>query len=140
MLLSLSCGESGIWAEKQLELQKEKLVLHVSTIQHTNEELNIRKTALLEDDEVIASYAKNLGFISENEKIVKISGIPVRTNTLPFIGKKYLKSEIQYIPEWICKCLGSIFFVLVYSIVLLSDLSKKNTKKFELGGEVHEGY
>lgn len=130
VLLSFFCGESGLWAEKQLIKQKEQLVVNIDVIQSTNDELTIRKTSLLIDHDVISAYAKNLGFIQDNEKIVKISGIPSRPSINQNIGKKYLKSEIQFIPEWICKCLGSVFFFLSLIITILSGLRKKNYKKY----------
>ncbi|HPX27725.1 MAG TPA: septum formation initiator family protein [Treponemataceae bacterium] len=130
VLLSFFCGESGLWAEKQLMKQKEQLVVNIDAIQSTNDELTIRKTSLLIDHAVISAYAKKLGFIQDNEKIVKISGIPSRPSINQNIGKKYLKSEIQFIPEWICKCLGSVFFFLSFIITILTGLRKRNYKKY----------
>ncbi len=128
VLLSFFCGESGLWAEKQLLQQKENLIINIDGIQRTNDELTISKTALLQDTAVISSYARKLGFIQDNEKIVKISGIPSRPSLNMSIGKKYLKSEIQYIPEWICKCLGVVFFLLSLVVSVLAKLRKKNYK------------
>ncbi len=120
VLLSFCCGESGVWAKLQLEKQKEALVVNIQHIKTTHDELALRKIALINDHDVISSYARNLGFIQDNEKIVKISGIPVRTTLHPSIGKKYLKSKIQCIPEWICKCLGTVFFLLTFIVLFLS--------------------
>lgn len=140
VLLSFSCGESGLWAEMQLNKQKEQLITNINCIQTIHEDLSIHQTALLEDSVVIASYAKNLGFLHEGEKIVKISGIQSRVHTISDIGKKYLKSEIQYVPEWICKSLGFVFFFLVLVIQILKVLSKKTVRKQYNKEIVHETY
>lgn len=130
--VSFCCGESGLWAKSQLEKQKEELVINIKNIQTINDDLSLQKKALNIDFDVIASYAKSLGFIQDNEKIVKISGIPSRTPLHPNIGKKYLKREIQYIPEWICKCLGTVVFLLTFITLLLSGMSRKTARKYSI--------
>lgn len=128
--ISYVFGESGLFAEKQLRAQKDMLVANINKIQSTHDALILKQIALNEDMEVIASYAKQIGYISEGETLLKISGIP---NSLPKqleMGKKYLKTEIIFIDEWICKACGIFCFILIYCILLLFSL-KPNKEKIQ---------
>ena len=123
--ISLIFGESGILAEKQLQSQKDMLVANINKIQTAQDMLVLKQRALTEDMDVIASYAKQIGYISEGERLLKISGIP---NSLPKqieIGKKYLKTEIVFVEEWIIKSCGIFLFFLSYIVHFLLTFNSK---------------
>lgn len=124
--LSFIFGESGLLAEKQLERQKDLLVANINEIQKTQDSLMIKQSALSQDTEVIASYARQIGYVSEGESILKIIGIPSTKQKQLEIGKKYLKTEIVFIEEWITKSCGIALFVLSYFILFLISLKSKN--------------
>ena len=76
-LLSIFWGQSGIWAQRQLEEQKKVISARTQEIQKINDELNLEKTAIRDDADVIAAYARKLDYVFENEKLVKIKGLAV---------------------------------------------------------------
>mgnify|MGYP000908857642 CR=1 FL=1 len=86
VLLSLTGGQNSFWAEHQLENQKQILSLHTADIQKINNELTLEYIALQKDPDVIAAYAKKLGYVGENEKLVKI------TCTIPELSRNIRKS------------------------------------------------
>ena len=112
--ISFVFGESGVLAEKQLIEQKDMLVANINTIQKT------------QDTEVIASYAKQIGYISEGETLLKISGIPSNKAKQHEIGKKYLKTEIFFVEERISKTCGIVIFILTYLVLFLFSLKNKS--------------
>lgn len=128
VLVSLFCGQNGVWAESQLAKQKQELCDNIYTIQSLHEQLVVESLALTKDIDVIAAYARKLGFVNDGEHIIKISGINPQTQKSYSIGKSYIRKPIQFIPEWICKILGFCFFGLSLLVNFLLSLSNKPSK------------
>ncbi len=125
VLVSLFFGAGGLWAESQLIKQRNLLSENVREIQKINDDLELEYTSLLEDPEVIASYARRLGFVKEGEHIVRFTGGAKLPEKIYSTGSYYDIEKIQFIPEWICKVLGISVFVLCLLLFFLLDLNKK---------------
>ncbi len=126
VLISLFCGQNGVWAESQLVNQKMDLCNNIAQIQKINDELSLEYTALMLDKEVISAHARRLGFVNDGEKIVKISGIPPKTQKAYSVGKFYKRDNIQFVPEYICKIIGFSVSFLSFLICLLVFLTEKS--------------
>jgi len=137
VLITLFFGSSGLWAEHQLVKQKNFLVRNISEIQKINEELQVEYTALLNDDEVIASYARKLGFVKDGEFLIKFTGISSMSDRIYSTGSYYELQKIQSIPEWLCKLLGVCVFALCMLLFILLNVSKnKHSAKIKENTEV----
>ena len=112
-------GQNGLWAYKQLENQKYQISIHTAELSKLNDELQLEYTALKQDDDVIAAYARRLGYISEGENIVKISGLAPYYTPIYDSGVVVKRTEISFIPEWICKVFGCITGSLVFLLLML---------------------
>lgn len=115
-------GSDGIWAMRQLQEQKQSLSAHTASIEKTNDELSLEKIALQKDLDVIASYAKKLGYVSAGEKLVKISGLASRETHIFDPGTVLRHHEVKFIPEWLCKSSAMTITVLIYFVLFLIDL------------------
>lgn len=115
-------GSDGVWAMKQLQEQKQSLSAHTASIEKTNDELTLEKVALQKDLDVIASYAKKLGYVSAGEKLVKISGLASRETHIFDPGTMMRHHEVKFIPEWLCKSSALTITLLIYFVLLLIDL------------------
>lgn len=124
VLVSLFCGRDGLWATSQLQEQKRLVSSHTASIQKTTDELQLECLALEKDKDVIAAYARKLGYVGEGEKLVKISGLAAKETQIFDPGTVITYPPVKFLPEWICKTIGLIIFALVYIILLLSDFSK----------------
>lgn len=129
VLVSLFCGQNGLWAESQLVSQKMDLCTNIAKIQKINDELVLEHTSLMKDSEVISGHARRLGFIKDGEHLLKISGIPPQTQKAYSVGKYYKRNSIQFVPEYICKILGLSVCFLSFFICFLVSLTEKNSKK-----------
>ncbi len=132
VLVSLFCGQNGLWAESQLAVQKMNLCTNIANIQKINDELTLEYTALTQDSEVISAHARRLGFVKDGEYLVKISGIPPKTQKAYSVGKFYKMEEIQFVPEHICKILGFCVSFLTFFILFLISLGEKKSKKVKV--------
>ncbi len=124
VFISILCGRNSLWAESQLNEQKRRLSLHAANIEQIKEELMLEKVALEKDMDVIAAYARKLSYIREGEKIVKISGLAVHENQIYDPGSVLFHEDVKYFPEWFCKTVGLVFFLLAYCIMFLFDAGK----------------
>lgn len=124
VLVAIVCGRDGLWAHGQLLEQKRLLSAHTAGIEKTHEELALEKVALQNDADVIAAYARKLGYVGQGEKLVKISGLPVRETQILDPGVVLRHIEARYVPEWFCKATGLVIFGLVYLVLLLADFNR----------------
>lgn len=127
-LISVAGGRDGLWATSQMQEQKQTLSAHTAKIEKTNGELSLEKIALEKDLDVIASYAKKLGYVSEGEKLVKLSGLAAREVHIFDPGTVERHHEVSYIPEWICKFVSFLVVVLVYLVLFLLDVQNGNVR------------
>lgn len=117
-------GKDSIWAMNQLQKQKREISSHTDSIRKVNDELNLEKKALEKDNDLIASYARKLGYVSEGEKIVIISGLPA-VETQIFDPGTIMKSKpVNYLPESVCKMAGLIVFAIFYLLLTLADVNR----------------
>ena len=123
-VISVIAGRDGLWALSQLEEQKRILSTHAVEIEKTHGELLLEKTALQNDTDVIKSYARKLGYVDRDEKLVKIIGLPSLEKGIFDAGTAIEHEKVRFIREGICKMLGLVIFALVYLILLLADFSR----------------
>ncbi len=120
--LSIFLGPEGFAAQSKLEKERQFLQQNVQKIQQINESLSVDYTSLRVDADVIAGYAKTLGYIYDGERILKINGIQ---NTVPFntdVGKAIQIKEIRGIPEWLCKMCGFVVFLFFLLLFFLDTV------------------
>lgn len=124
VLISFFGGQNGLWAMNQLEEQRQNISINKAEIEKINEELTLEYTALRNDMEVVAAYARRLGFVAEGEKLVKISGLPTYYTTMYDTGTIMRRTQVRFIPDWIAKVTGCVVFVLMFVLLVLKDLSR----------------
>lgn len=125
VLVSFTCGKDGLWADEQLREQKRILSAHVDEIQKINDSLSLEFTALEKDPDVIAGFARRMGYVRDGEKLVKINGL-VQSDEYHFetgTPEKYI--EPYALPEWFCKISGILMFFVVYLYISLKDYKLK---------------
>lgn len=126
VLLSMTFGQNSIHCFNQMEEQKRVISKQTSEIQNINSELTLELAALQNDRAVIAAYARKLDYVSEGEKLVKITGLKPAQTTLYDTGTVVRHEEPEYIPEKVCKIVGFAFGLLSFIILFLFDLSRGN--------------
>ncbi len=123
VLLAIFCGRDGLWAYNQLLEQKRVMSTHAASIEKIHEELMLEKVALQKDPDVIAAYARRLGYVGEGEKLVKISGLAAKEAQVWNPGVVMKHSEVRYVPEYFCKAMGLIIGLMAYIVLFLHDVT-----------------
>lgn len=128
VLLCSTCGRNGIWAANQLLEQKRAISANTQVIENINEELKLEKTAIQNDRDVIAAYARKLGYVSEGEKLVKIKGLGSLADMSYETGTVMKSKEVTYVPEWICKFSGIFIGLICFVLIFIYDVSRGNIR------------
>lgn len=123
VLLSITCGQNGIWAQRQLEDQKRIISAHAQEIQKKNDELHLEKTAMRDDMDVVAAYARKLGYVFEGEKLVKIKGLGVSDSLMYDMGTVLKSTPVASVGEWFCKGAAAGVGLLIFAVMALFDVS-----------------
>ena len=121
VLVSLVCGRDGILANRQLLEQKRILSSRTEEIQKITNGLELEQIALRNDDDVIAAFARNLGFVHSGEKIVKISGKDSMNRFIFETGTPIVSEVPKSIPEWVCKVAGILMAAVVFLLLFICD-------------------
>jgi cell division protein FtsB len=144
VLLSMTFGQNSLYCYNKMEEQKRIISRQTSDIQNINSELALELAALQNDRAVIASYAHKLDYVSEGEKLVKITGLRPAQTTLYDTGTVLRHEEPEFIPEKVCKIVGFAFALLFIIIFFLYDVSRgiivigKNKKPIVTGIPVYD--
>ena len=126
VLLSMTFGQNSLHCYNKMEEQKRLISRQTTEIQNINSELSLELTALQNDRAVIASYAHKLDYVSDGEKLVKITGLRPAQTTLYDTGTVLRHEEPDFLPERICKIAGLGFALLLLLVFFLYDVSKRN--------------
>lgn len=126
VLLSITFGQNSLRCYSQLEEQKRLISRQTTNIQNINSELSLELTALQSDRAVIAAYARKLDYVSDGEKLVKITGLKPAQTTLYDTGTVLRHENPEYISEKMCKICGVCFGLLFALVFFLYDLSRGN--------------
>lgn len=125
VLVSLSFGCDGLWADGQLREQRRALSARAEDIRRITNSLELEYAALKKDPDVIAAFARKIGYVGPGEKLVKINGL-VTAEPFSFdTGTVLRSSEPSSIPEWFCKFTGFLVFFVVYSYLRLEEIKRK---------------
>jgi cell division protein FtsB len=125
VVVSLFGGQDGLLATRQLAEQRQQIIAWTNDIITTNIELSVKYTALKQDPDIIAAYARNLGYVSNTEKLIKISGLSSRGQVMYDPGVVLKRDEIAFLPEWVCKFSGVIVGALAFAVFILITGSPK---------------
>jgi hypothetical protein len=74
-----------------------------------------------------------LGYVSDNEKLVKVTGLSTSEPAIYDPGTALKRQEIAFIPEWLCKLAGIIVGSLAFDLFLLvgsGQQTRSDTKNY----------
>lgn len=122
--ISFFAGQNGIFSYNQLVEQKKEIARRTNEIENINNELTLEYTALLKDRDVIAAYARKLDYVSDGERLVKITGLRPYQTTLFDTGTVLRRKNCSCLSEEICKICGVIFFGVSFILMLCIELNR----------------
>ena len=136
VVLSLCFGQNSFKCYSQMEEQKRIVSKQKAEIQSINTELSLELAALKNDRAVIAAYARKMDYVTDGEKLVKITGLKPHQNTLYDTGTVVRHEEPDFVSEKLCKLGGIVAAFVVLLILLIFDF-KKGEISFSKNKSVH---
>lgn len=118
-VLVLYGGQNGVKSYNDLYEQKKIVARATTQMEFLNNDLTLESKALQKDKEVIAAYARQLGYVFPGEHLVKINGLSQYQSSLYDVGTVQKHTEGTYFSEQFCKFVG----LLVFTVSLLVMLS-----------------
>ena len=126
VFLSIFFGQNSIRCFNHLKEQKVVIENQVDELESINQELAMELNALKYDKAVIAAYARKLDYVSDGEKLVKITGMPKSPSRLYDAGIIIRHEETTYLSEISCKIIAVLFSLMTLVTIFLYDLNKGN--------------
>ena len=126
VLVSITVGQNSIRCFNQMEEQRRIISKQTDDIQNINSELQLELTALQFDKAVIAAYARRLDYVSDDEKLVKITGLKPAQTALYDTVTVIRHEEPDFLPEKYCKMIGLLFGMMTFIILFLYDVNVGN--------------
>ncbi|UTY31183.1 septum formation initiator family protein [Treponema putidum] len=119
-VLSVFLGPKGVYSTRFMEIQRNTLVDHVRALKEMGDDLDSHIRNLTYDPETIAIYAHELGYIYNNEGIIKLVnfnsgfGKSLNPGTILKIEKPY------YLSDYICKTIAVSLGVIIIIFEMLA--------------------
>ncbi len=101
--LSILLGPKSVWAAAQLSSEKDKVLLSLESLYAINSDLDARVKNLAADPDTIAVYAHELGFVAEDERLIRLAGFSGGIDRKLFAGSPVTVEAPSFLPEWVCK-------------------------------------
>jgi cell division protein FtsB len=96
-LLSLFAGARGLSAYNQLRRERDKQRTNLEGLKNINQRLEGDKDALLYDSDTITAYARELGYGTDAERLVRIVGLSGARNQHYTAGQVITPSKQVYL-------------------------------------------
>ncbi len=127
--LSGLLGPKGLYSKKFMETQRDALIQNVNALNSTGYELDSHIKNLTYDPETIALYAHELGYIYENEGIIKLVDFNSEFGKSFRPGNLFKVLQPHFLSDYICKTLAFSFGILVVIFEMLMAKKYAYTKK-----------
>ncbi|GMO12604.1 MAG: hypothetical protein Ta2A_22560 [Treponemataceae bacterium] len=115
-------SNDGLSAYKSLEAQKYEISKQLNEITGTNNELYLQYNALKQDSDVIASYARKLGYVSDNEKLLKINGLKPLPDMVYDPGSMKTATKETFVSEYFCKTAGLLTGIVFFLFFVFIEM------------------
>lgn len=122
--LGIFFGPRGFFALQQLKRQREALLYNVQLLSDIGESLTIRIANLSSDPETIAVYAHELGYVHNNERLIKLMNFSGTAEHTENAGGVYVIEAPQYLSDNVCKTIAVSMGIIVILCEML--VSRKN--------------
>ena len=123
-VLAVFLGPKGIYSKKFIERQRDALIRHVNLLNQTGYELDTRIRTLTYDPSTIAVYAHELGYIYDDEGIIKLVNFNSAFGKTLHPGTVLNLETPHYLSDYVCKTVALSVGILVLLFEMLAV--KKN--------------
>ena len=127
--LSVIFGAMGFSAYRQLQREQEKQEANIENLKQINRELEGVMNSLLFDQDTLALYAREQGYVSQSERFIRIVGLGLNQRNRAFAGEFVAAGSPQYTQDRIIRiislCVGLAMIICMAVFDFLRSLREK---------------
>ncbi len=125
-LSSFVLGSTGVLAMERLRAERDRLSANMEELQRINVELGGELDALRYDPDTLSVYARELGYGREDERFIRIVGLPVSGKQRVSAGNLLVPSQGKALPTSTLRIISILVGLAVF--ISLRPSGKKNRK------------
>ncbi|MCL2192379.1 MAG: septum formation initiator family protein [Treponema sp.] len=118
---SFFLGQNGLYARRHLEAEYLRLLENRNALEATNRNFLRTKENLLNDDDALSVYARQLGFGNPGEEFIRVVGLGVAANVNVPSGQVLYSTPPHYIPNARIRIISMFFGIAVLVFFLIHD-------------------
>lgn len=127
--LTLMFGAKGVRSSRFMEMQRNALIEHVDSLHGISEELDGYIQNLTYNPETISVYAHELGYIYENERMIKLVNFNSDFGKTLVPGTPLKIVEPQFLSDYVCKTISISFGLIAIIFELLAYKINVDSKR-----------
>jgi cell division protein FtsB len=131
---SMYNGATGIGPYRDLQQERDKMLVNLEKLQFINQQMEGTMDALLYDSETIRIKARELGYGAEDERFVRIVGLPGTRHSDLKPGIIRTASPPRYASDKAYRLLALCIGLLLFSLFLAGDILRKKDREQEIQG------
>jgi len=119
---SFFVGQNGLYARRQLEAERVRLYENLKKLENINTDYRNIRNNLIEDQDSLSVYARQLGYGREGEEYIRIMGLGIAINTDMPAGQVCYTENPAFVSDTTIKIISLLFAFAVFAFLLIRDL------------------
>ena len=124
-VLSAFLGAASFSSYKALTAERDRFANNMENLKNINRDLEGSVDALLYDSDTISVYARELGYGAEDERFVRIVGLPVASKKSVAAGSQIVPVKPDFIPDRDLRIISAFAGIFTLIIFIAADLRKR---------------
>ena len=121
-LFSAVLGQNGLYARKHLEAERLQLLENQKTLEQIYNDFLRKKDSLMNDEDALSVYARQLGYGREGEEFIRIMGLSIATNADMPVGHVLYSANPAFVSDKTIKVISGLVGIAVLLYLLVCDL------------------
>jgi len=132
-LFSVFLGQNGLFMKRNLEAEKSRISLNQTILKNAGNEYNLTKDYLLNDNDALSVYARQLGYSRNDEDFIRIMGLGISAKSELPAGQVFYALTPAHVPDKVIKLIAAFFGFIVFLFLLINDSFSIKNKLSEFG-------
>jgi cell division protein FtsB len=125
---SITFGRTGILAMRRLEAERDRLSANMDRLRAINGELELSVVALRSDADTISVHARELGYGRDDERFVRIVGVPAAGNRAATAGNIVAAVRPDGVSAGTLRIISALAGASAYILSSLTRFSRKDRR------------
>ena len=120
-LFSAVLGQNGLYARRHLEAERVQLLENQRTLEQIHYNFLRTKDSLINDQDALSVYARQLGYGREGEEFIRIMGLSIATSADMPSGNVLYSANPAFVSDRTIKIISALVGIAVLLYFLVGD-------------------